>query len=779
MIKHIDLCIDQKKGKHARDGLIQYRAICQQVNVGSLEKIIHHFLDEAEVRAKEAQTNSEDLASHLAIQDLDAEGETVEEAPETLMMRAVCGETTKDRTDREYLMPWIKFLWESYRTALDVTRTNPKLEVIYHDTAKKAFAFCQRYQRKVEYRRLCELVRQHYTQQCRGANPEHRATLLQSQDSFHRFLETRFKQLQVGTHLDLWQEAYRSIEDIHAIITFFKKSPAVKQSIEYFDKLVKVFWVAKNYLFHAYACVKYQNYAVSLLATKAAKKEAHPEDAQLSASKVLLAILCVPFWERQNSTRQKDELFVFNVNREKTLKITTLLGSSTIPTRASLILDLQNRRIVEQVYPQLRELFDVMEVSFNPLGLCHRIPAVVEFLNTKPQLKPYAEILQRVAAVRMVEQVCKVYDTMRIPELCRLCPYYSFAQLEPLLVEVAKSGYPGIHLAINHQTQTITFRDMHLNCDALCGELALLNRRLEPVVNQCAAAVSPPKKQPELPPQYSQFLSRQLQQERVAILDRRRVIEERKEIQEQQEAEKAREHDLEESRKQESMKAAEIKRIQEEAAARELQRKKQQEQEEQESASQALFTEMVTQKGVTGLKKVAKNDKSIMKDQDRLVEEAKRLLANARDQRERRLKEEAKRMDYLERACREEERPLLQKLWADRAAKERDSLQKTLEMTKEQHRKAWEHGVGEKKRLSRMEPYWERFRREALEARAAKEKQRERAEQERTQQLLQQKRDQEAADRAEEEEPLHTATKAPEPPKKEAEEEAPDRKSVV
>lgn len=41
-----------------------------QVNVGSLEKIIHHFLDEAEVRAKEAQTNSEDLASHLAIQDL-------------------------------------------------------------------------------------------------------------------------------------------------------------------------------------------------------------------------------------------------------------------------------------------------------------------------------------------------------------------------------------------------------------------------------------------------------------------------------------------------------------------------------------------------------------------------------------------------------------------------------------------------------------------------------------------------------------------------------------
>ena len=38
----------------------------------------------------------------------------------------------------------------------------------------------------------------------------------------------------------MWQEAYKSIEDIHGIITFFKKTPPAKQSIEYFDKLMKV-----------------------------------------------------------------------------------------------------------------------------------------------------------------------------------------------------------------------------------------------------------------------------------------------------------------------------------------------------------------------------------------------------------------------------------------------------------------------------------------------------------------------------------------------------------
>jgi|UniRef100_A0A7S4GCP0 translation initiation factor 3 subunit A len=748
MLKHIDLCIDLRKGKHARDGLIQYRAICQQVNVGSLEKVIHHFLDEAETRAQKAQANSQDMASSLAIQDLEAEGETVEEAPETLMMRAVSGETTKDRTDREILMPWIKFLWEAYRTALDITRSNVKLEVIYHDTAKKAFGFCQRYQRKVEFRRLCDIVRLHYIQQGKFANPEQRAALMQNQDSFNRFIETRFKQLQVATHLDLWQEAYKSIEDIHGIITFFKKTPPAKQSIEYFDKLMKVFWVAKNYLFHAYACVKYHNYAFTLASSKLVKKEVNQDENQLVASKVLLAILCVPFWERQNSNRQKDELFTFNVNREKNLKITTLLGSSTIPTRASLILDLQNRKIVDQVYPELKELYEVMEVNFNPLTLCHKIPSVIEFITEKSQLRPYSQALKKVAAVRMVEQVCKVYDTMKVEELCRLCPYYTFGELEPLLVQVAKSGYPGINVAINHQTSTITLTDMQMNCDTLSGELALLNRKLEPVINQCVAAVVPPKKPAELPPQYFTVLAQQLEIEREAILERKRVIEERKEKQEQQEIDKAREMDQEEVLKQEGLKKAEMKRMQEEAAQREANRQKQLQQEEAENQSRALFSEIVNQKGATHLKKAVKQDESIIKDQDRLVEEAKKLISNAREERDKRLKDECKRLDYFERACREEERPLLQKLWQQKIEKEKESMAKSFQSTREQHRTAWEHGIAEKKRLGKMQKYWEKFRDEVLGERQAEEEEKHEAQLAREQQM---RADQDEGDDDEEE----------------------------
>ena len=59
MFKYVDLCIELKKGRYAKDGLIHYRNVCQQVNVQSLEEVIKYFMKTATDKAEEAQSKAQ------------------------------------------------------------------------------------------------------------------------------------------------------------------------------------------------------------------------------------------------------------------------------------------------------------------------------------------------------------------------------------------------------------------------------------------------------------------------------------------------------------------------------------------------------------------------------------------------------------------------------------------------------------------------------------------------------------------------------------------------
>ena len=54
-----------------------------------------------------------------------------------ILLRAVTGEVTQDRTDRLLLTPWVKYLWESYRQCLDLLRNNSRVEKLYHNIAQR------------------------------------------------------------------------------------------------------------------------------------------------------------------------------------------------------------------------------------------------------------------------------------------------------------------------------------------------------------------------------------------------------------------------------------------------------------------------------------------------------------------------------------------------------------------------------------------------------------------------------------------------------------------
>lgn len=55
----------------------------------------------------------------------------------SILLSTVSGEDTQDRTDRIMLMPWVKFLWESFRNVLELLKNNKQLENIYVTVAKR------------------------------------------------------------------------------------------------------------------------------------------------------------------------------------------------------------------------------------------------------------------------------------------------------------------------------------------------------------------------------------------------------------------------------------------------------------------------------------------------------------------------------------------------------------------------------------------------------------------------------------------------------------------
>lgn len=123
----MELCVDMRRGRYAKDGLIQYRSICQQVNIASLEEVIKYFLQLATERVETARSQAEEsLEEALDVDDLEAD-----KRPEDLMLSYVTGEKGKDRSDRELVTPWLKFLWETYRTVLEILRNNSRLEALY------------------------------------------------------------------------------------------------------------------------------------------------------------------------------------------------------------------------------------------------------------------------------------------------------------------------------------------------------------------------------------------------------------------------------------------------------------------------------------------------------------------------------------------------------------------------------------------------------------------------------------------------------------------------
>ncbi|KAJ8878273.1 hypothetical protein PR048_018850 [Dryococelus australis] len=708
MFKYLDLCVELKKSHIAKEGLFQYRNMFQSVNVSSLENVIRGYLRTAEERTEAAREQSQQAV--IDIDDLDMLA-----TPESLLLSAVSGEDAQDRSDRTILTPWVKFLWESYCQCLELLRTNAHVENLYHDIGRMAFAFCLKYGRKTEFRKLCDKLRKHLEDisklPAQAVNVSiHRPETQQLN------LDTRLVQLDSAIQMELWQEAYKAIEDIHGLMNLSKKLPVPKTMANYYQKLAMVFWKAGNYLFHAAALFKL------FQLSKEMKKNITPEELQRMACRVLLATLSIPL----PSAHPEFDRFIETDKSplEKAQRLAILLGLSQPPTRASLLRDILRLNVVSLASPQLQELYLWLEVEFHPLLLCKRVNEVTQRLAEEDgaPLQQYVRALQDVTLVRLIRQVSQVYQTVRMDRFMELAVFATPFHLERLLVDCVRHN--DMQIRIDHGSRCINFgmdlseaqREDHPEGPTLQSMPSeqvrnqLINMAC--VLHKAMNCINPTKKRMErekLRAQMVQHYHETKNREHQRILARHKIIEDRKEYLERlntvREEEEARR--LEELARQQLL--AEQKRLEQEREERE---RKRQENEIQQIKDRHLKEKMQqisqTSHGQKILKKLDEDDIKKLDAEQIAAREAEELQKEKRELMQK-LKSQEKKVDYFERAKRVEEVPLLQKSFEEKQVQDRNfwEQQETerIQLLVEERELAVQH----RERLARMQADKEAF----------------------------------------------------------------------
>ncbi|KYG41743.1 hypothetical protein M433DRAFT_7712 [Acidomyces richmondensis BFW] len=776
MMLFVELCVDQRKGKSAKDGLYNYKNTSQNTNVATIELVFRHFLELAEQKVKDAQAKADEISG--SAEEAKAEADTslanvgdleAMETPESILLSTVSGEQSKDRTDRAIVTPWLKFLWEAYRTVLDIFKNNARLEVMYQTTAHQAFDFCRRYTRKTEFRRLCELLRNHlqnaakYSQQVLAIN-------LSDPDTLQRHLDTRFEQLNVAVELELWQEAFKSVEDIHTLLSLSKRQPKNSMMATYFERLTRIFLVSENYLFHAAAWSRYYNLlniSARAVAAGASKKDnpTNVNDADLSkaATFVLLSALSIPVI---STSRSRGALIDVDAARNtKNARLTNLLGMNTAPTRAILFKDALSKDIMQRARPEIRSLYNILETDFHPKSICEKVSPILSQIGADEELNRYVLPLQQVILTRLFQQLSQVYTDVKLEDVLALARFpdpfqVSAATIEKFIMNGCKKG--DLSIRIDHSTGILTFdSDVFSSAKALHsgsaagsaeaddGSVQRLQStpseivrsqlsRLSKALYLAAQYVDPSFNEERHKAKLAALKRAEAgaEKEHMDLLARRDIIQKKKESAASQAAARQREEEQKRRIRQQELQAAESERLAQEAKERDERRLQAERKRVQREEAEKQLKEL--QRGVKGV------DVSGL-DLDELDTGRIRMLKLQALEREKnemgeKIRITGKRIDHLERAYRREE---IKHLAEDYAA-QREADLKAYEASKEETLRTAEQkhkeDVALKHRLSRLVPIYETFRKTITEARHADFEKRRRAAEKELQAKMEQRR---------------------------------------
>lgn len=488
--------------------------------------------------------------------------------------------------------------------------------------------------------------------------------------------------------MELWQEAYKAIEDIHGLMNISKKQPVPKTMANYYQKLAMVFWKAGNHLFHAAALLKL------FQLTREMKKSITADELQRMASHVLVAILAVPL----PSAHPEFDRFIETDKSplEKAQRLAVLLGLQNPPTRASLLKDMIRFNVVQMAGEQYRNLHQWLEIDFDPLNLCDRVKSVTDVIvaDEKHVLQQYIQSLHDVTVVRLVREISQVYQSIEFMRILALATFTDKFNLERILVDCVRHN--DMQIRIDHQDNCIHFGTdlsesqradqpdgpqlQSMPSEQIRSQLV----NMSVVLHRAIQAINPNRKKADrerIRTQIVQHYHETKVREHQRILNRQKTIEDLKESIERRNNEREEEEIRRQGAELKRQKEAEQKRMADEQKERERKRALDEIQMIKEKSLKEKMQQISqTSHGQKILKKL--DDEEIKKlDAEQIAKRESEELQKERKEQQNKMKSQEKKIDYFERAKRAEEIPLIEKYLEEKQVNDKEFWE-----TQEKHR---------------------------------------------------------------------------------------------
>ena len=494
----IKLAINKRFTKDIKDALYQYKKMIQgltsSIGYENLENLTKFLLQTANLKLNDAQLEAND-AAEIAIEksiasaaaasklvysrvdddedddedkdindnvDIDESDDedaiNFEISPENILLSSVTTDDSVERSNKEFFLPWLKFVWECYRTVLELLRNNSKLETSYCQVSLQAFQFCIKYDRKSEFKRLCELLKTHLLSINKGDYYEDSINLSKP-DTLQKFLDVRFQQLNTAVKLELWKESFKSIEDVHGLMKYSKRSPKPVALINYYNNLAKIFQVSNDY---AYASAARQKIFQLLIKSPIITDDELKDNATI----YLLTLLSIPILDSfKNSFSTQTGLTDAEFYKRKNNKLSNLLNLNQTPTRDSLLNSNVLNIVLKYADEDIVKLYNLIEKSFNPLTFHSNVENILVKISNNDKFTSFIQPLKEVFITKIISKISTLYDSIKFDFFHKLSSYnteifnYNEFEFEDLLVSGEYSNLIKCEVEIDDEAGVVNFND--------------------------------------------------------------------------------------------------------------------------------------------------------------------------------------------------------------------------------------------------------------------------------------------------------------------------------